>query len=68
MSRHSIKNCLRQVRGTRGAIARTEIRYSRHALVAAALQRALKLANAMEAELLKARRLVRESTKAKRAA
>lgn len=55
MSRWSLKNVVRQVRGARGAAARAEVRYHRNDVVTLLIRRAVKALNAAEAHLLDAR-------------
>jgi hypothetical protein len=54
-SRWSIAGALRQCRGTQGAIARAQIRHGRDELCRRELEAALRLAQALERALLKAR-------------
>jgi hypothetical protein len=54
-SRWSIANSLRLTRGTQGAIARAQIRHGRDELCRRELEVALRLAQALERALLKAR-------------
>jgi hypothetical protein len=56
MSRHSIKNTKRLVRGARGAAARAEVRYSKNDPVAALLRQCVSLLTAAEKKLLEANR------------
>lgn len=68
MSRHSIKNVLRQVRGARGSLVLTEILYSKNMLVEARLCTALAKLNAAEAELRAAIRIALNHQASKRRA
>lgn len=67
MSRHSLKNSLRQVRGARNAADRTRIRYGKRPLVAARIRRAMVLLNAVERELCAALGMTMRETKARAA-
>ncbi len=56
MSRHSIKNTKRLVRGARGAAARAEVRYAKRDPIAALLRQCMALLTAAEKKLLEADR------------
>lgn len=56
MSRWSLKNTLRQVRGARGAAARAEVRYHRDDVVSLLLRSCMARLNDAEKALLEANR------------
>lgn len=66
MSRHSIANTIRQVRGATGSASLAALRYGSDELTEADIIKAMKLLNAVERLLLSARRRVAQSTAVKR--
>lgn len=68
MSRHSIKNTLRQCRGARNAAARTEVRYAKRSLIARRVRAAIERFNQAERELKAAVALAWADTDARSAA